>query len=105
MYYSPHTLYKREDAKPSYDENGNPVFAEGDYTQIGECRCDDANIQEMKDVNGQLYRPSYKIVTEKPISIECGEYVRVMDGEDVRGEGKVRNIHKCNWYKYVTIWV
>lgn len=94
------------DTIPSYDEKGNPVFNEGDYKKTGVCRCDDASINEMTDDNGHVYRPSYKIVTEKPIEISCGDYVRVLDKEgSLRGEGKVRNISKCNWYSYVVLWV
>lgn len=105
MYYSPHTLLKRMDSTPSYDEKGNPIFNEGDYETLGECRCDDANVSEMTDENGRVYRPSYKIVTEKPIDISYGDFIKVMDGDNIRGEGKVRNISRCNWYKYVVLWV
>lgn len=105
MYYSPHTLWLRTDGTPSYDDKGNPVFAEGDYKQINVCRCDDTSVEEKTDDNGHVYRSTHKIVTEKPIEVKCGDFVRAMDGDKIRGEGKVRNIEKCNWYSYVTIWV
>lgn len=105
MYYSPHTLYKRMDSSPTFDEKGNPVFNEGDYKEIGVCRCDDSNIQEMADEKGHVFRPSYKIVTEKPKDISCGDYIKVMDKDGARGEGKVKNISKCNYFSYVVLWV
>lgn len=105
MYYSPHTLFVKNTPQPSYDEHGNPVFDDGGYVRQGMCRCDDTAVDEMTDENGHVFRPSYKIVAEKPISVSCGDFVRVMDGDSVRGEGKVRNISKCNYYRYVVLWV
>lgn len=106
MYYKPHKIQVKVRREPSYDEKGHPIFAESEWEDSGVGRCDENSIQEMRDDNGLVYRPSYHIVIEGATSINVGDEIRCLRSDGtVRGEGKVKNVKNLNYLKYSEIWV
>lgn len=104
MYYEPHTLLVKRQSKVR-DEFNRLISTREDWVYVTKCRMDDSDVREMEIAENRVFRPSYKIVCPKGIDILCGEIVRVMDGEYIRGEGEVKKITSLNWYDYCTIWI
>lgn len=104
MMYAPHILEKRTLSEPVKDEFDN-IISEGSevWTRLGPCRCDDNTTKEFKDENGKIYTPSFHIVTES--EVKAGDYIRCMNGEEVRGKGKAYMVKRLNFLPYVEIWV
>ena len=44
-------------------------------------------------------------VCEKKISLKTGDEVRCMDGENIRGTGKVYMVKNTNYFGYSEIWI
>lgn len=105
MYYAPHTLQKKstECEKDSY---GRIITSTEAWIDICACRCDDNTITEIRDNNGQVYRPKYHIVADGYADVKAGDHVRcLLPNGTIRGEGKVYNVKHLNVLKYTDIWV
>lgn len=108
MYYSPHKLYRKRKVSVTNDSHGNPIFSGGgdEWDYIAMCRCDDNSDMEIKDDNGHTFRSKYKIVCDsRRIDIKDGDYIRVTENGLPRGEGRVVNINRTNYFNYTVIWV
>lgn len=105
MFYAPHILYKRVTEPATYDEDGNPIKPTSSWVFVCRCRCDDDYTQEIKEENGKVYRPKFKIVCELNADIDNLDEVKVLteDGS-VRGYGIAHSPKSCNWYDYKVVW-
>lgn len=104
MYFAPHTLYRKVESV-GYNEHGNISSHTEAWVKVCRCRCDDNSVKEFRDENGHVFRPAYHIVCEGRVGVNCGDEVRIMDGTLVRGEGRVFNVTRTNWYDYTQIYV
>lgn len=104
MIYSPHTLFIRTTVKGAKDDDGYTLPDTETWTEVCPCRCDDNGVMKQVSVNGKMYDYSYHVVYEGE-KIPAGTYVKIMDGEEVRGEGEVLKSAKCNYLSYAGIWL
>ena len=104
MIYAPHILQIYNPGQTTTDSNNDIIVAEGTWETVGGCRCDDNGAMKQIGINGigQLY--NYHVVYEGP-NIPIGTKIRCLNGEDVRGEGKVLKSGKCNFLGYSELWV
>lgn len=86
MMYTPHILQKRIASASSRDEYGRiiPVTDER-WETVCACRCDDNATQNLTTDNGEVFRPDYHVVCPGKADVKAGDYIRVMDGGEVRG--------------------
>lgn len=105
MIYKPHTIQVKTLESPRIDDKGHPVFEEQPWKDAGVGRCDDVSVGELTDDNGVVYRPSYHIVIEGHTDIRFGDEIRVMNGYQLRAEGKVRNVKNLNYLSFSEIWL
>jgi len=107
MYYTTHILQVKVITPLEKDEFGRPIpgTGGGDWQEVCKCRCDDNTIKEFKSENGEVYRPNYHVVCEKCTTIKAGDEIRCMDGEDVRGQGKVYMVKGTNYFNYSELWM
>ena len=107
MIFAPHILQIKVSTPLERDEFGRPIPKTGCETwkDICKCRCDDNTTTEFKSENGEVYRPDYHVVCEKRLSVKAGDEVRCMDGENVRGEGKVYIVKCTNYFNYSELWM
>lgn len=107
MIYAPHTLQVKMVSPMLKDEFGRPIKGTGgeSWEDVCKCRCDDNSTKEFKSENGIVYRPSYHVVCTTRISLKQGDYVRCMDENVIRGEGKVYNPKSCNYFGYGEFWI
>lgn len=107
MNYCPHILQKKTLKEPEHDEFGRPVPGTGgeQWMELCRCRCDNNTTKEFTSPNGAVYRPAYHVVAEKVISITEGDEVRCMDGDSIRGKGKVFMVKNLNYFGYSELWV
>lgn len=106
MYFSPHILQVRIEDSPLYDSEGQVIVKpeEEQWKIVGPCRCDDDGTKELKSENGDMYMSHFHIVYEGN-SIKEGSFIRCMDGRQVRGEGIARSPKRCNYFKYMEVWI
>ena len=69
------------------------------------CRCDDNATREFQSANGEVYRPNYHVVCEKCVDVKAGTEARCLDGDSVRGEGKVYIAKRTNYFNYSELWL
>lgn len=107
MIFTPHILQVKVSTPLERDEFGRPIPNTGgeSWKDVCKCRCDDNTTKEFKSENGDVYRPNYHVVCEKKITIKARDEVRCMDGENVRGEGKVYIVKCTNYFNYSELWV
>lgn len=106
MMYAPHILQKRIPAEYSRDEYGRSIVAEGErWEMICACRCDDNTTQHFTTSTGEVFRPAYHVVMGGKVDIKAGDYVRAMDGDNVRGQGEVSMVKKANYFDYTELWM
>lgn len=103
MYYAPHTLEikKTSEERDRYNRTAGTFDW---WESVGPCRCDDSTTQEIRDANGKAFIPKYHIVSSRN-DIQAGDYVRAMDGENVRGEGEVKRVIRTNYLDYESIYI
>ena len=96
MIFASHTLQVKVTTQMETDEFGRPIPGTGgeSWQDVCKCRCDDNSTKEFTSENGEVYRPNYHVVCEKKISLKAGDEVRCMEGENIRGDGKV---YKLFW--------
>lgn len=107
MIFAPHTLQVKVFTPMKTDEFGRPISGTGEenWQEICRCRCDDNSTKEFTSENGEVYRPNYHIVCEKKISLKAGDEVRCIEGENIRGAGKVYMVKNTNYFGYSEIWM
>lgn len=107
MIYTPHILQLKVITPPELDEYNRPIPGTGgeEWNDVCRCRCDDNSTKEFSSENGQLYRPNFHVVCERNIDVKAGDCVRCMDGESVRGEGKVYMVKNTNYLGYSELWM
>ena len=104
MIYAPHALWKKITTE-STDEWGHPIVGESTWVYICPCRCDDNTTKEFKSENGNVYRPSYHIVSPRN-TIKANDEIRCLNSDgSVRGEGKVYVAKSNNYLNYSELWV
>ena len=52
-----------------------------------------------------MFRPNYHVVCEGKADVKAGAEVRCMDGNTVRGEGRVYVVKETNYFNYSEIWM
>ncbi len=107
MIYTPHILQLKQLTPVNIDELGRPISGTGEesWVDICGCRCDDNTDKEFKSENGIVYRPSYHIVCNRKVDINPGDYLRCMNGCEIRGEGKAYVVKRTNYFNYSEIWI
>lgn len=107
MIYAPHILQVKQTSEYQEDEFGRPIPGTGgeEWVTLCKCRCDDNTTKEFKSPNGEVYRPAYHIVCEMRVEIKAGVEVRCLDGESVRGEGKVYIVKNTNYFNNSELWL
>ena len=104
MMYSPHILQVKQ-VTQGEDDFGRPLPESTSWVDVCACRCDDNTTKEFKSPNGEVYRPSYKIVCDGHISLKAGSEIRVLKGEQERAKGKVYTVKVLNFLNYTEVWV
>lgn len=107
MYYSPHILQLKVITPPERDEYNRPIPGTGgeSWQDVCRCRCDDNTTKLFKSENGEWYRPDYRVVCDRSVSVKAGDRVRCMDGDKVRGEGEVYIVKNMNYLCYSELWM
>lgn len=106
MICAPHRLQKRVSVEPQMDEFGRIIPNEG-YTweDVCQCRCDDNDTASFQSDNGSAYIPKYHVVCDGKRAIEAGDYIRCLDGDNVRAEGEVYRVKNLNLLPYTDLWI
>lgn len=107
MISASHILQVKVITEMGRDEFGRPISGTGgdSWQELCKCRCDDNTTKKFKSENGEVYRPNYHVVCEKRITVKAGDEVRCMDGENVRGQGKVCTVKSTNYFNYSELWM
>lgn len=94
-------------AQEQEDEFGRPIIGTGGerWVTLCRCRCDDNTTKEFKTANGEVYRPNYHVVCEMRVEVKAGTEVRCLDGDSVRGEGKVYIVKNTNYFNNSELWL
>lgn len=107
MIFAPHILQVKQISPFQKDEFGRPIPDTGgeQWVTLCKCRCDDNTTKEFKSANGEVYRPNYHVVCEMRVEINAGMEVRCLEGNNVRGEGKVYIPKRTNFFNYSELWM
>lgn len=106
MIFAPHTLQRETAQTPKTDKFGRVIASDAtDWEIVCRCRCDDDSTTELISPNGSVYRATYHVVCEGNVSLNAGDKVRCMTGNNVRGEGVIGKIKKTNYLSYTEIWL
>lgn len=108
MMYAPHTLYVKRRREMLPDALGRLVAAPGaeEWVPAGPCRCDDSGLRDVVSANGEVFRPSFRIVLDKGADVRAGDAVRAVNADgSARGEGVVVNVTSTNCLGYMTVYV
>ena len=107
MIFAPHILQSKVVAQEQEDEFGRPIIGTGGerWVTLCRCRCDDNTTKEFKTANGEVYRPNYHVVCEMRVEVKAGTEVRCLDGDSVRGEGKVYIVKNTNYFNNSELWL
>lgn len=107
MIFAPHILQVKQISPFQKDEFGRPIPDTGgeQWVTLCKCRCDDNTTKEFKSANGEVYRPNYHVVCEMRVEIKAGTEVRCLEGDSVRGEGKVYISKRTNFFNYSELWM
>ena len=107
MIFCPHTLQVKVVTPEKLDEYGRPLPKSGEerWVTLCKCRCDDNTTREFTSANGEVFRPNYHVVCEGKVDVKAGAEVRCMDGDSVRGEGRVYIVKETNYFNYSEIWM
>lgn len=107
MIYAPHILQAKQVLPFQEDEFGHAIPGTGgeQWVTLCRCRCDDNTTKEFKSANGEVYRPDYHVVCEMRVDIKAGTEVRCLEGDSVRGEGKVYVPKRTNFFNYTELWL
>lgn len=88
------------------DEYGQPIVGdEADaWEDVCRCRCDDNVTKWYSSQAGSVYRTNYHAVCDGKIAIDEGDIVRCLENGEVRGEGEVYTVKKCNFFGYTELY-
>lgn len=101
--YKPHSLYLKSQRK-RFDASGNFEGVTESLVYICGCRCDDVSVRDGISVNGEVFFPSYHVVSEKPV--KCGDFVKILANDgSVRAEGKVVRVSHANYFNLYQLWM
>ena len=101
--YAPHTLLVKRKTQVR-DEYNRTLSVDYEWVKVGACRCDDSDTSNLVDDAGNAFIPKYHIVSERN-DIKAGDYIKVLNGDSLRGEGEVRRVMKTNFLNYMSIYV
>ena len=107
MMYAPHILQVKVVTPHQEDEFGHPIPNTGgvSWKTLCKCRCDDNTTKEFQSPNGIVYRPNYHVVCETRVDVKAGTEARCLEGDYIRGEGKVYIPKKTNFFNYSELWL
>lgn len=131
MIYAPHMLLLKSDGIEARDEFGRIVVGRevdatksgllttsdgrtfllvgdvdtSEWKPISLCRCDDNTTKEIRNENGEVFRPAYHVVCDGRLNIKAGDEVRCMIGKEIRGEGRVLIVKHTNYFGYTELWM
>ena len=106
LIFSPHSLYKRIKGQEERDEFGRIIPNETSKWQfICNCRCDDNTTTKYTKDNGNVFVPRYQVVAPLTNHIKEGDYIRCMDGENIRGEGEVDSVKRGTFFSKMVLWM
>ena len=106
MIYAPHKIEKRVCIEAQMDEFGRLVFDEyEDWQNVCSGRCDDNDTTSFQSENGSAYIPKYHIVCDGHRDIKAGDYIRCMNGNEIRAEGEVFRVKNLNLMPYTEVWI
>lgn len=107
MIYAPHILQRKIVASPTTDEFGRVIASDSsaEWVTVCRCRCDDNTTTEFRSDNGEVYRPQYHVVCEGKQNLKAGEYVRCMEGDNIRGEGEIIRPSKTNYFNFTEVYL
>lgn len=107
MIFAPHILQVKRIKPAENDEFGRPIPGTDSesWEYVCDCRCDDNTTKEFRSENGQIYRPAYHVVCEGSHGLKAGDYVRCLNGGEVRGEGRIYMPKSANYFNYSEIWI
>lgn len=104
--YAPHTLYVKARRALLPDSLGRLVAAPAaeEWVLVGPCRCDDSGLREVVSANGEVFRPSYRVVLDRGGDVRAGDTLRVVNADgSTRGEGVARDVTFTNYLGYMTV--
>lgn len=104
MNYCPHILQVKS-TNEATDEYGRIISGEDSWENVCQCRCDDNSTKEFRNENGDVYRPNFRVVCDGKVSIKAGDEIRCMNGDTVRGSGKVYLVKILNYLNYSELWM
>lgn len=107
MIFSPHILQIKTITPPVTNSYGD-IITKGTETWVNvcRCRCEDNTTKEFKSKNGEVYRPSYHIVTEKVVNMKAQTLIRCVDDKgNIRGEGNIYLPKDMNYFDYSELYV
>ena len=107
MMYAPHILQVKQVTPFQEDDFGHAIPGTGgeQWVTLCKCRCDDNTTKEFQSANGEVYRPNYHVVCEMRVDVNSGTEARCLEGDSVRGEGKVYIPKKTNFFNYSELWL
>lgn len=107
MIFAPHILQVKRIIPAENDEFGRPIPGTDreSWEYVCDCRCDDNTTKEFRSENGHVYRPAYHVVCEGNHGLSAGDYIRCVNGDEVRGEGKIYISESANYFNYSEIWI
>ena len=107
MIYAPHILQVKQVLPFQEDEFGHAIPGTGgeQWVTLCRCRCDDNTTKEFKSANGEVYRPDYHVVCEMRVDVKAGTEARCLEGDYIRGEGKIYIPKKTNFFNYSELWL
>lgn len=106
MHSKIHKLYVKAKTYNQMDEYGRYVQEDGEqWDYLCECRCDDAGDAEIATPAGELVRPQFHIVCEGQVHVDFNAEVKCMNGDILRGTGRVKRRKTLNFLPYTELWV
>lgn len=107
MMYAPHILQVKQVTPFQEDDFGHAIPGTGgeQWITLCRCRCDDNTTKEFQSANGEVYRPNYHVVCAMRVDVKAGAEARCLEGDIVRGEGKVYIPKKTNFFNYSELWL
>ena len=106
MIFAPHILQEKIESPIQNDEYGQPIFESDElWNDICKCRCDDKTTEWYVSENGSTYITKNHIVCEGKIDVKEGDYIRCMEGGDIRTEGEVYMVKRSNFFGYTEVYV
>lgn len=107
MIFAPHLLQIKITTPVEKDTFGRPIAGTGGerWSDVCACRCDDNTTTEFRSENGSVFRPTYHVVCEGKHGIKAGDHVRCVDGDSVRGEGKIYTVKSANYFNRSELWI